>query len=96
VLYCSFVALLCPHHLHPHIAACIWGQEKKVALLLSKGVDPNYRVTSKDMKVQYSALDMTPLTWCVYPAYTDSVRHFLADSRTNVNLVVYQVSEVGL
>ena len=31
---------------------------------------------------------MTPLTWCCYAGYTDSVEAFVADARTDVNLVV--------
>eukprot|EP00757_Euglenozoa_sp_SAG-D1_P025531 gene25531-1700_t len=64
---------------------CIWGGAEKAELLLAAGADPNYRAT----KVP-SSLDMTPLTWCAYAGYTDTIAEFLKDGRTEVNLIVKQ------
>lgn len=49
------------------------------------GGDPNFRASKEK-----ASLDMTPLTWCIYAGYTDAVRLFLSDSRTDVNIVVRQ------
>jgi ankyrin repeat protein len=65
--------------------ACIWGGPKKVAALLAAGSDPNARNTKHK-----SSLDMTPLSWCAYAGYTDTISEFLKDERTNVNLIVKQ------
>ena len=63
--------------------ACIWGGARKIRGLLRAGADPNARSSA-----QKSSLDMTPLTWCCFAGYVDSVQEFLSDPRTNVNLVV--------
>ena len=63
--------------------ACIWGGPRKVRGLLAAGADPNARSSKQE-----SGLDMTPLTWCCYAGYTDEVKEFLSDPRTDVNLVV--------
>jgi ankyrin repeat protein len=63
--------------------ACIYGNAAKIKALLKAGADPNFQATKRA-----AALDMTALTWCVYPAYIDAVEAFLADKRTNVNILV--------
>eukprot|EP01134_Creolimax_fragrantissima_P005849 CFRG5849T1 len=63
--------------------ACIWGSVEKVTALLAAGADPNFRATKLE-----TSLSMTPLTWCAYAGYTDCVKAFLADARTDPNLVV--------
>ena len=64
---------------------CIWGGPKKVALLLAAGADPNARATKHK-----TSLDMTPLSWCSYAGYAETIAEFLQDERTNVNLIVKQ------
>ena len=66
--------------------ACIWGGARKVRGLLAAGADPNARSSKQE-----TGLDMTPLTWCCFAGYTDSVEEFLSVTsvtRTDVNLVV--------
>jgi hypothetical protein len=63
--------------------ACIWGGARKMRGLLAAGADPNARSSKQE-----TGLDMTPLTWCCYAGYTDAVKEFLRDARTDVNLVV--------
>ena len=65
--------------------ACIWGGAKKAKMLLAAGADPNYRASQKK-----SSLDMTPLSWCSYAGYSDTIAEFLSDDRTNVNMIVKQ------
>ena len=67
--------------------ACIYGDHHKIEALLKAGADPNYRAS----KLQAS-LDMTPLTWCCYGGYSSAVKQFLADPRTNANLVGIEMS----
>lgn len=63
--------------------ACIWGGAEKISTLLRAGADPNARASTLE-----TSLDMTPLTWCVFAGYENEVGVFLAQERTNVNLVV--------
>jgi len=68
--------------------ACIWGNARVVDALLKAGADPNIRASLVD-----ASLDMTPLTWCAYGGYHEAIARFIADDRTNVNLIVR--SEIG-
>ena len=65
--------------------SCIWNHPDKVAVLLKAGADPNVRSSATP-----ASLDMTPLTWCVYGNHYDSVKEFLEDTRTVVNMIVRQ------
>lgn len=65
--------------------SCIWNSPEKVSMLLQAGADPNFRSSST-----LKSLDMTPLTWCTYGNYLNSVMEFLNDPRTEVNAVVRQ------
>lgn len=67
---------------------CIWGGAKKAELLLSAGADPNHR-SGNNGKIK-SSLDMTPLSWCSYAGYTDTIAEFIKDKRTEVNMIVKQ------
>ena len=62
---------------------CIWGGAKKASILLAAGANPNHRASKLA-----SSLDMTPLSWCSYAGYHDTIAEFLKDKRTNVNLIV--------
>ncbi|CAN0357097.1 unnamed protein product, partial [Ectocarpus fasciculatus] len=65
--------------------SCIWNHPDKIAVLLKAGADPNVRSSATP-----ASLDMTPLTWCVYGNHYNSVKEFLSDPRTVVNMVVRQ------
>ena len=61
--------------------ACIRGDAKVVKALLNAGANPDARATAP------TSLDMTPLTWCAYAGYDESIALMLG-SGAKPNLVV--------